>query len=156
MRGTKKAVKRKISPDPKYHNVRVAKFINYIMRRGKKTTAQKVVYGAFDIISKKIKGDPLDVFEQAIKNIAPSLEVKGRRVGGANYQIPIVVTPDRKLVLAFRWLIEVARNKKGKTMAEKLAEEIIAASKNEGDTIKKREDTHRMAEANKAFAHFAY
>ncbi|MBU1036903.1 30S ribosomal protein S7 [Patescibacteria group bacterium] len=155
MRGSKKATKRKIIPDPKFNNVRVAKFINYLMRRGKKTVAQKVVYKTFDIISNKTKGDPLEIFEQAIKNITPSLEVKGRRIGGANYQIPVVVGNNRKVILAYRWIINAAQVKKGKAMAEKLAEEILAASKNEGEAVKKKDDTHKMAEANKAFAHFA-
>lgn len=155
MRGSKKTPKRKLIPDPKFGNVKIAKFINYIMRRGKKSTAQGVVYGAFDIISDKTKSDPLEIFEKAIKNVAPSLEVKSRRIGGANYQIPIVVSSERRLVLVFRWIIDAARNKQGKTMAERLANEILAASKGEGDAIKKREDTHRMAEANRAFAHFS-
>ena len=155
MRGRKKTPKRKIAPDPKFGNVKVAKFINYIMRRGKKTVAQKVVYQAFEIISNQTKGNPVEFFDKAIKNIAPALEVRGRRIGGANYQIPIVVQNERKLILAFRWLINAARAKKGKPMAQKLAEEIMAAAKGEGDAIKKREDVHRMAEANRAFAHFA-
>lgn len=154
MRG-KQAPKRKISPDPKYRSQTIAKFINYIMRDGKKSTAQSVVYGAFDIISDKTKGNPVEVFDSAVKNVAPHLEVKGRRIGGANYQIPIVVSGERKQSLAFRWVIEAARKRKGKPMAEKLADELMLAAKNEGDAIKKREDTHKMAEANRAFAHFA-
>ena len=154
MRG-KQAPKRKIAPDPKFNSVKIAKFINYIMRRGKKTTAQKVVYGAFEIISDRIKGDPIQIFEKAIKNISPNLEVKSRRIGGANYQIPKVVSSDRKLVLAYRWLINAAKSRKGKPMSEKLADEIMSAAKGEGEAVKKREDTHRMAEANRAFAHFA-
>ncbi len=155
MRGNKKTPKRKINPDPKFGSVKIAKFINYIMRNGKKAVAQSIVYQAFAIISNKIKSDPLEIFEKAIKNVAPSLEVKGRRIGGANYQIPVVVSSERKLILAYRWIIEAARAKKGKPMASKLADEILAAAKNEGDAIKKKEDTYRMAEANKAFAHFA-
>ena len=155
MRGSKKSPKRKIAPDPKFGSVKVAKFVNYIMTRGKKSTAQQAVYGAFQIISDRTKSDPLEVFEKAIKNIAPNLEVRGRRIGGANYQIPVVVSSDRKMVLTYRWIIETARSKKGKPMAEKLANEIMAASKGEGDAIKKKEDIHRMAEANRAFAHFA-
>jgi small subunit ribosomal protein S7 len=154
MRG-KQAPKRKILPDPKYKNIHIAKFINYLMLKGKKSIAQTVVYGAFDILKEKTKQDPLDIFDQAIKNITPALEVKSRRVGGANYQIPIQVRGDRKLSLAYHWIINAARNKKGKPMEEKLAAEILAAYNNEGDAIKKKLDMHRMAEANKAFAHFA-
>jgi small subunit ribosomal protein S7 len=154
MRG-KRASKRKILPDPKYKNIHIAKFINYLMQRGKKSIAQSVVYGAFDILKEKTKQDPLDIFDQAIKNITPALEVKSRRVGGANYQIPIQVRGDRKLSLTYHWIIDAARNKKGKPMEEKLAAEILAAYNNEGDAIKKKLDMHRMAEANKAFAHFA-
>lgn len=156
MRGNKKTPKRKIAPDPKFGNVKIAKFINYIMRRGKKSTAQRVVYNALKIISDKTKSDPIEIFEKAIKTVAPALEVKSKRIGGANYQIPIVVSNERKLVLSFRWLIEVARSKRGKPMEKKLADEILLASKGEGEVIKKRDDTHRMAEANKAFAHFSY
>ncbi len=154
MRG-KQAPKRKIAADPKFNSANIAKFINYIMQDGKKSVAQKVVYGAFDIISEKTKGDALQTFEEAIKHISPNLEVKGRRIGGANYQIPIVVTGERKLTLAYRWLIKAASSRKGKPMSEKLADEIMSAAKGEGDAVKKREDTHRMAEANRAFAHFA-
>ncbi len=155
MRGSNKNFKRKITPDPKFNSLEIAKFTNYIMRGGKKTTARKVVYEAFDIVSEKTKSDPLGMFERALQNIAPALEVKGRRIGGANYQIPYVVSTERKLILAYRWLIKAANSKKGKPMSVRLAEEIIAASNNEGEAVKKREDTHRMAEANKAFAHFA-
>lgn len=154
MRG-KPAPKRKIKADYRYHNLEVAKFINYIMTRGKKTVAQKVVYDALDIISQKTKKNPLEVFNLAVKNVSPVLEVKGRRVGGANYQIPMPVRGDRKLSLAFRWLIAAAKARKGKPMREKLASELIDASNKEGAAIKKREDVHKMAEANKAFAHFA-
>ena len=154
MRG-KQAPKRKIASDSKFQSQRVAKFINYIMEEGKKTIAQKIVYTAFNIVAEKSKLDPLEVFEEALKNVMPALEVKSRRVGGANYQIPIVVTPERKLSLAFRWIITASKKKKGKPMAEKLAEELLLAAKNEGDAWKKREEVHRMAEANKAFAHFA-
>ena len=154
MRG-KKAPKRQILPDPKFGNVYVAKFINYIMQDGKKTTAQRIVYDALDIISEKTKRDAVEVFDLAIKNVMPSLEVKSKRVGGANYQVPMSVRGDRRYVLAFRWLITASRKKKGKRMAEKLAEEFIAASNNEGDAMKKKQDVQRMAEANRAFAHFA-
>ena len=155
MRGKKKAPKRKIKPDIKYSNTTVAKFINYIMKRGKKTTAQAVLYGAFDIIAEKTKKEPLEVFDAAFKNVSPQLEVRSKRVGGANYQIPYPVKGDRKFALASRWILAAARDKKGKRMAEKLAEELISASKNEGAAIKKKEDVGRMAEANRAFAHFA-
>jgi len=154
MRG-KRAPKRVIKPDPRYNSMQIAKFINKIMDRGKKTVAQKIVYEAFDIITKKSGKEVLEIFSLAVKNVSPTLEVKGRRIGGANYQVPIVVSGDRKLALAYRWLIEAARSKKGKKMSEKLADELMAAAKNEGDAVKKKQDVHRMAEANKAFAHFA-
>lgn len=154
MRG-KSAPKRVITPDPKFNSVTIAKLINYVMKRGKKTTSQAVVYDAFDLISEKTKQDPVAIFDRALKNVTPILEVRSRRVGGANYQVPIEVRGERKLALAFRWLLLAARTRKGKPMAEKLADELIAASKNEGTAIKKREDVHRMAEANRAFAHFA-
>jgi len=142
--------------DPLYSNPLVGKFINYIMRQGKKSVAQKVVYKSFDIIKEKTKGNPVELFDKAIKNISPSLEVKSRRVGGANYQVPQPVRPDRKIQLAFRWIINAAKAKKGKSMAEKLAEEFMLAANNEGTAIKKKLDTHRMAEANRAFAHFSW
>lgn len=155
MRGKKQAPKRVIAPDPRYQSLVVAKFINKVMERGKKTVAQKIVYGAFDEISKKDKQDPQIVFETALKNVAPQVEVKSRRVGGANYQVPIEVRGDRRQALAIRWLIEAAQGKKGRPMHLKLAEELMLAAKNEGDAIKKKLDVHRMAEANRAFAHFA-
>lgn len=154
MRG-KRAPKRIIAPDLKYNSVMVAKFINHIMRGGKKTVAQKIVYQCFDILADKTKQKPLDIFEKALRNVAPTVEVKGRRVGGANYQVPIPVTGERKNTLAYRWLIEAAKNKKGKSMAEKLASEMQMALNDEGDAIKKKQDIQRMAEANRAFAHFA-
>lgn len=154
MRG-KQAPKRTIAPDPKFHNLAIAKLINKIMERGKKTVAQSIVYGCFAIIAEKTKQDPLEIFETALKNVSPVLEVKSRRVGGANYQVPMPVSGDRKLTLAYRWLLEAARHKKGKPMRQKLAEELMSAAKGEGDAIKKRDDVHRMAEANRAFAHFA-
>jgi len=154
MRG-KKAPRRKLLPDPKFGNVHVAKFINYIMLDGKKSTAQKIVYTAFDIVSEKTKQDALEVFESAIKNVMPSLEVKSKRVGGANYQVPMPVRGERRHVLAFRWIINSTRSKKGRPMAEKLAAEFIAAAAGEGDAVKKKQDVQRMAEANRAFAHFA-
>ncbi|MDO8443712.1 MAG: 30S ribosomal protein S7 [Candidatus Azambacteria bacterium] len=142
--------------DSLYGNPLVGKFINYIMRGGKKSVAQKVVYGAFDIIKEKTKGDPLELFDKALKNVTPALEVKSRRVGGANYQVPQPVRQERKIQLAFRWIIAAAQAKKGKPMAEKLAEEFMLAANNEGSAIKKKMDTHRMAEANRAFAHFSW
>ena len=149
--------KRSPAPDLLYNSEKVGKFINYVMWDGKKTIAQKIVYDAFDIIKKKEKvEDPLSVFEAAIKNVGPLMEVRSRRVGGANYQVPREVRPERRIALAYRWIIEAARKKKGRPMAERLAEEIILASKEEGDAVKKRENTHKMAEANKAFAHFAW
>ncbi|MDD2753632.1 MAG: 30S ribosomal protein S7 [Candidatus Portnoybacteria bacterium] len=151
----KRNYKRDILPDPKFQNVIVAKFINRLMTRGKKSTAQRVLYDAFDILAAQQK-DPMQIFDEAIKNISPALEVKSKRIGGANYQVPREVRGDRKLALAFRWVIEGSRSKKGKPMAEKLAEEFLAASKNEGTAIKKKQDMHRMAEANKAFAHFSW
>lgn len=154
MRG-KQAPKRTIAPDPKFHNIQIAKLINKIMERGKKTVAQSIVYGCFAIIAEKTKQEPLEIFETALKNVSPVLEVKSRRVGGANYQVPMPVSGDRKLTLAYRWLLEAARHKKGRPMRQKLAEELMAAAKGEGDAIKKRDDVHRMAEANRAFAHFA-
>lgn len=154
MRG-KKIPKRDILPDSKFQRIDIAKLINKVMSDGKKTTAQKVVYDALQYISEKTKQDPLEVYDAAIRNVAPSLEVKGKRIGGANYQVPIVVTGERKLILAYRWILEAARAKKGATMAKRLGDELIAASNSEGAAMKKREDVQRMAESNKAFAHFA-
>ena len=158
MRG-KPAPKREIVPDLKYNSTQVAKFINTIMRRGKKTVAEKVVYGAFDIIESKEdegqKFNALEVFSKAMKNISPSIETRSRRVGGANYQIPRPVRPDRRQSLAFRWLIESTKKKRGSTMAQRLANELILASKGEGDAVKKKQDVQKMAESNRAFAHFA-
>jgi len=155
MRGKKK-IKQEISPDPVYNNVTVAKFINQVMRRGKKTIARKIVYGTFDIIKEKTKKEPLEVFDLAFKNASPLLEVKPKRVGGATYQVPREVKGERRLTLAMRWIIQAAKSKKGKPMREKLAEELIAAANNTGAAVKKKENTHRMAEANRAFAHFAW
>lgn len=154
MRG-KQAPKREIAPDSKYHSVTITKFVNHLMYGGKKSVAESVVYKAFAIIEERTKKKPLDVFEQAIQTLSPSLEVKSRRIGGSNYQIPIEVRGDRKVALAMRWILGAARAKKGKSMPERLAEEIIAATEKQGDAWKKREDVHRMAEANRAFAHFA-
>ncbi len=152
MRG-KSASKRTIQPDSKYHREDLAKFINYIMRRGKKSVAEKAVYNCFDLISEKTKQDPLEIFDRAIKNVAPTVEVRSRRIGGANYQIPIAVRPDRSFTLAARWIIGAAQSRKGK-MSARLAEEIIGAAENEGTAIKKKQDVYKMAEANRAFAHF--
>jgi len=155
--GKKKKFKKHIpDPDPVYHNVMVAKFINHVMRNGKKTIARKIVYKAFDIVKEKTKKDPLEVFEKAIKNASPLLEVKPRRIGGATYQVPIEVKGERRVSLAMRWIIQGARQVKGKPMYQKLAEELLNAANNTGWAIKKKTDTHRMAEANKAFAHFAW
>jgi len=154
MRG-KPASKRDIAPDIRYNDKDVAKLVNHVMRRGKKSVAQKVVYGCFGIIKEKTKQDPRHVFNRALKQVSPLIEVRGRRIGGANYQIPYQVRPERRFTLACRWIIEAARARKGKSMAEKLAIEILDASKGEGAAIKKKQDIHRMAEANKAFAHFA-
>jgi small subunit ribosomal protein S7 len=148
--------KPKLAADSQYDSEKVAKFINYSMLEGKKVTARKVVYGAFDVIKEQTKTEPLEVFEAALKNTGPMMEVRSRRVGGANYQVPREVRPERRQFLSMKWIIDAARNKKGKPMHEKLAEEIIAASKGEGEAIKKRETMHKMAEANKAFAHFAW
>ena len=151
-----KTEKKEIYPDPLYNNVDVAKLINKIMEGGKKTTARKIVYRTFEIIKEKTKQDPLEIFEKALENAGPILEVKSKRVGGATYQVPREVKGGRRLTLAMRWIINAARSRKGKPMAEKLAEEVMAAAKNEGTAVKKKEDTHRMAEANRAFAHFSW
>ena len=152
----RRAQERKILPDPKYKSNLVAKFINGMMLDGKRSIAEHIFYDAMDIIEKKLKEDPVSVFNQAMENAAPILEVKSRRVGGATYQVPIEVRDKRRKTLAIRWLVLFSRQRSEKTMAEKLANELMAAYKKEGTTIKKREDTHRMAEANKAFAHFRW
>jgi small subunit ribosomal protein S7 len=144
-----------IAPDRTYGDVTLALFINKVMKKGKKTTAQRLVYGAFDIIKEKTKKEPIDVFRQAIDNASPILEVRPKRIGGATYQVPVEVKGGRKLALAIRWILDGARSKKGKPMAEKLSQELIEAANNQGGAIKKKNDTHKMAEANKAFAHFA-
>ena len=154
MRG-KQAVKRKIEGDIRYHDIDVAKFINYIMKAGKKTVAQSIIYGAFDIIKEQTKQDPRHVFNKALKRISPLLEVRGRRIGGANYQIPYQVRGERRFTLGSRWLIEAAKARKGKPMRIKLADEIMAAATGEGAAVKKKEMVHKTAEANRAFAHFA-
>jgi small subunit ribosomal protein S7 len=148
--------KREIAPDIKYNSVMVSRFINKLMQDGKKSTAQRVFYDALDIVEARAKRPGLDVFEQAVRNATPLLEVKPRRVGGASYQVPVEVRPERKMSLAVRWLIQAARNRPGKTMSEKLANELLDAANNTGATVKRREDTHRMAEANRAFAHYRW
>ncbi|RMI17201.1 MAG: 30S ribosomal protein S7 [Calditrichaeota bacterium] len=152
----RRAPEREVLPDPKYHSVLVSKFINGLMLKGKKSKAQKIFYGAMDIIEQKLKTDPLEVFHKAMENVQPLLEVRSRRVGGATYQVPVEVRDKRRRSLAIRWLVHYARQRSERTMAERLANELIAASKGEGAAVKKREDTHKMAEANKAFAHFRW
>lgn len=148
--------KHPVLPDQTFESLKVAKLTNYVMYDGKKSIARQVIYDCFIEIKEKTKLDAMEVFEAALKNTSPAMEVRARRVGGANYQVPREVRPERRNALSMKWLVEAARGKKGKPMAEKLADEIIAASKNEGEAVKKRENTHKMAEANKAFAHFAW
>ncbi|MGI6585707.1 MAG: 30S ribosomal protein S7 [Lutisporaceae bacterium] len=148
--------KRDVLPDPLYNDKIVTKLINNIMYDGKKSVGQKIVYGAFEILREKTGKDPLEVFETAMNNIMPVLEVKARRIGGATYQVPIEVRPDRRQALGMRWLIEFARKRGEKTMKERLAAEILDAANNTGNSVKKKEDTHKMAEANKAFAHYRW
>jgi len=148
--------KRPIQPDPKFSDRMVGRFTNVIMRDGKKSLAEKIVYGAFDVIESKTRNDPLAMFRRALDNIRPRVEVKSRRVGGATYQVPIEVRPERANSLAMRWLADYARSRAGKSMREKLADEIIDAANERGESVKKREDTHRMAEANKAFSHYRW
>jgi small subunit ribosomal protein S7 len=152
----RKAVVREVLPDPKYNDVMLTKFMNCLMKKGKKSIAEKIVYGAFDIISHKTKQPPLEVFKTALDNVRPLVKVVSRRVGGSNYQIPMEVNEKNGRALAFRWVIGYARARSENTMIEKLAAELIAAYKKEGSSIKKREDTHKMAEANKAFAHLRW
>lgn len=146
--------KHTIGPDDVYGSVKVSKLINYIMERGKKDTARKIVYDAFEILKKD--GDPVAIFDEALKNVEPLMEVRSRRVGGANYQVPREVRPERRMSLALRWIISAAKTKNGSPMSARLATEILTASKGEGEAVTKRENTHKMAEANKAFAHFAW
>lgn len=155
MRRTKPE-KREISGDVRYNNQLVQGLINRLMRRGKKSIAMGITYDAFDLIGARMKRDPVEVFEQAIRNTSPVLEVKPRRVGGATYQVPVEVRPDRRISLAMRWILAAAKDRPGKTMAERLAAELMDAANNTGAAIKKREDTHRMAEANRAFAHYRW
>jgi len=148
--------KREVLPDPIYGSKLVTKLINKVMRDGKKALAQRICYGAFDLIREKTGKDPMEVFEQALNNVMPVLEVRPRRVGGATYQVPVEVNPDRRQTLGLRWLVEYARERNERTMVERLAAEIIDAANNTGGAVKKKEDTHRMAEANKAFAHYRW
>lgn len=148
--------KREVHPDLKYNDKLVSRFINVIMRKGRKTTAESICYGALDIIKEKTGNDPLKVFKSAMDNIKPLVEVKSRRVGGASYQVPVDVRPARRVALALRWLSQYAKQRGGKSMKEKLAGELLDALNNTGGAVKKKEDTHRMAEANKAFAHFRW
>ena len=151
-----RAEKREIIPDAKYGDVVVAKFMNTIMYEGKKSVAEQIVYGALDGIESKVKGDPLTVFKQALENVAPAVEVRSRRVGGATYQVPVEVRVDRRQALAIRWIITAARERNDKTMIDRLSSELLDASNNRGAAVKKREDTHRMAEANRAFSHYRW
>ncbi len=152
----RRAERREIPPDPVYNDTLVSKFINVIMWDGKKSKAQKIVYKAFDLIREKMGQDPLEVFKKAVENVKPVLEVRPRRVGGATYQVPIEVQEPRRTSLAIRWIVQAARAKSGKPMFQKVAEELMAAYQNTGTAIKKKEDTHRMAEANRAFAHYRW
>lgn len=146
-----------VGPDSRYNSMKIEKFVNYVMKDGKKHVARKIVYGALDELKEKAKVEnPAEIFENALKNVGPLMEVRSRRVGGANYQVPREVRPERRMALAFRWILDAALSKKGMPMHKRLADELISASNNEGAAVKKREDTHRMAEANKAFAHFAW
>ncbi|MGZ8390369.1 MAG: 30S ribosomal protein S7 [Rhodoplanes sp.] len=151
-----RAEKREILPDPKFGNAVVTKFMNSVMHAGKKSVAERIVYGAFDIIEGKIKQSPLGVFQQALDNVMPAIEVRSRRVGGATYQVPVEVRSDRRQALGIRWLISAARDRNEKTMTERLSGELLDASNNRGNAVKKREDTHRMAEANRAFSHYRW
>ncbi len=149
-----KKTKKEILPDPIYNDVVVSKFINQVMRKGKKSVARKIVYKSFDKIKEKKKSDPIEIFNIALENASPSMEVRSKRIGGAIYQVPVAVSKERRMSLAMRWLINAAKSKKGKPMQDKLSEELINASDNTGAAVKKKEDVHKMAEANKAFAHF--
>lgn len=148
--------KRDLKPDLMYNSTNVEKLINYIMQEGKKNTARKVVYDAFKKVEDKLKTSPVEIFESALKNVAPQMEVRSKRIGGANYQVPHEVRPERRLALSLRWIIEAAKSKKGSPMSERLANELVSAFNNEGEAVKKRENVHKMAEANRAFAHFAW
>ena len=150
------ADKREINPDPKFGNLVVSKFMNSIMHAGKKSVAEAIVYGALDIIEGKTKQNPIGVFEQALDNVMPTIEVRSRRVGGATYQVPVEVRPERRQALAIRWIIQAARDRSGHSMTEKLSAELLDAFNRRGNAVKKREDTHKMADANKAFAHYRW
>jgi small subunit ribosomal protein S7 len=150
------AAKRRILPDPVYNDIIVAKLINVMMLGGKKSLSEAITYGAFELIEQRTKEDPIKVFKKALENVSPLVEVKSRRVGGSNYQVPIEVRADRRLALALRWIIQYSRSRSGKTMQERLAAELLDASANRGSAVKKREDVHKMAEANKAFAHYRW
>ena len=152
----KKSVKRPVLADARYDSQTVSKFINSLMWQGKKSTAERIFYGAMDIVEAKTSQPGVNIFKQALANLKPAVEVKSRRVGGATYQVPVEVRPDRRTALAMRWLLSYSRDRNEKSMAEKLAAEVIAAAKGEGNAVKKKEDTHRMAEANKAFAHYRW
>ena len=152
----RRAEKRYIKPDPQYNDLLVAKFVNYVMMDGKKSTSRNVVYESFDLIEKRTKKTALEIFKKAISNVQPMVEVRSRRVGGATYQVPMEVRPERRISLALRWIKKYARDRKDKTMAERLSAELIAASNGEGSAVKKKDEVHRMAEANKAFAHFKW
>lgn len=149
-------IRREVPPDPVYGSPEVQKFINTILRRGKKSVAEKIVYRSFEMIRERTRQDPLEVFQQAVENVKPVVEVKSRRVGGQNYQVPVEVRPERRTSLAFRWIAQYARTRSGKSMEEKLAAELMDAARNEGNAVKKKVDTHRMADANKAFAHYRW
>jgi small subunit ribosomal protein S7 len=148
--------KREVLPDPKFGNVTLAKFMNHVMVSGKKSVAETIVYGALEIVQERLNKDPLEAFDEALENISPMVEVKSRRVGGATYQVPVEVRPSRRVALSMRWLVEYARNRGEKSMRQRLAGEIIDASQGKGNAVKKREDVHRMAEANKAFSHYRF
>jgi len=148
--------KRPVTPDPKYRSETVAKFINVVMKSGKKSVAERIVYDALDTLASRAKGNPVDLFNQALDNIRPMVEVKSRRVGGATYQVPVEVRHDRQMALAMRWITEAARARSGKSMGQRLAEELMDAAEKRGNAMKKREDVHRMAEANKAFSHYRW
>lgn len=152
----RRAEKRYIKPDPKYNDLLVAKFINYLMLDGKKTTARKVVYESFEVLEQKTKKPALEVFKKAVNNVQPFVEVRSRRVGGATYQVPMEVRAERRISLAFRWIRNYSRDRKDKTMTQRLSAELLAAANGEGSSVKKKDDVHRMAEANKAFAHFKW
>ena len=148
--------KREVLPDPKFGNVTLAKFMNHVMVSGKKSVAETIVYGALDIVRERLNKDPIEAFDEALEIIAPMVEVKSRRVGGATYQVPVEVRPSRRIALSMRWLVEYSRNRGEKSMRQRLAGEIIDASQGKGNAVKKREDVHRMAEANKAFSHYRF